>query len=104
MKYIFEIKIKEGFTEGQYIEAWKSGSSLIQKSEGAQGTILYKNIYEPGKLLAIATWESKEKRDTAMKKLKEETLEVLEVLNKHDEFAERNTIGNFEEVARVDPN
>lgn len=41
MKFIFEIKIKEGHTPEAYIEAWKNGSGIIQASKGAQGTILF---------------------------------------------------------------
>ncbi len=98
MKFIFKIKIKEGCTEEQYLNAWTKGSEVIQQSEGAEGTTLYRN--EKGELLAIASWESKEKRDAAMERLKaDQTTE--EVRNKHREFGETEILGNFEEIGRV---
>ena len=103
MKFIFKIKIKEGHSEQEYIDAWKKGSAIIQASEGAQGTALYRKIGEPGTLIAIATWESKEARDTAMKKLKEVEPTIRAILDKHTEYGNRENLGNFEEVGRVDP-
>ncbi len=38
MKYIFEIKIKSGYTIKDYTRAWKEAGSIIQKEKGAQGT------------------------------------------------------------------
>ncbi|MDO8621498.1 MAG: antibiotic biosynthesis monooxygenase [Candidatus Levybacteria bacterium] len=103
MKFIFEIRIRNGHTEQEYIDAWKKGSGIIQVSEGAEGTVLYRKIGEPGTLLAIASWESKEVRDVAMKKLDEAGLEVKEVLDNHNNYGDTNIIGNFEEIARVEP-
>ena len=103
MKFIFEIKIREGHTGQEYMDAWKKGSAIIQNSKGAKGTILYRKISEPGMLIAIAEWESRELRDAAMEKLDEAGLEVQEVLDNHKNYGDTNIIGNFEEVARVEP-
>ena len=43
MKFIFKIKIKKWHTEKQYVDAWKKGSAIIQKSKGALGTTLCQN-------------------------------------------------------------
>ena len=102
MKFIFTIKIKEGHSEQEYIDAWKKGSAIIQKSEGAQGTVLYRKIGEPGTLIAIATWKSKALRDIAMKKLDETEPEIQIILNRHKEHGATEVIGNFEEIDRVD--
>lgn len=102
MKFIFKIKIKGGHSEQDYIKAWKAGSTIIQKSLGAKGTVLYRKISEPGTLIAIAEWENKELRDKAMKEL-DENLELKETLNKHKDFADLEVVGNFEEIARVSP-
>lgn len=102
MKFIFKIKIKNGHTEEDYIEAWRKGSSIIQESVGTKGTKLYRKINEPGTLIAIAEWESKELRDKAMKKL-DQDLELQEVLTKHREYGDIEIIGNFDEIASVEP-
>ncbi|MBI4414935.1 MAG: antibiotic biosynthesis monooxygenase [Candidatus Kerfeldbacteria bacterium] len=101
MKFLFTIKLKPGATEQQYVDAWKKGSAIIQQSEGAQGTVLYRSLDGLGRFIAIATWESKAARDAAMKKLKEAALGVRQILNRHKEFGETTILGNFEEVAEV---
>ena len=101
MKFIFKITTKEGDSEQDYIDSWGKGSSIIQGSNGAQGTILYRKINEPGVFFAIATWESKEARDIAMKKLDLLVPEFQVILNKHKECGNIEVLGNFEEVARV---
>ena len=102
MKFIFKIKIKDGHTEQEYIDAWKKGSTVIQKSVGAKGTVLHRKIGEPGILIAIAEWESKELRDIAMKKLGSNS-ELQVVLNNHKEFGETEILGHFEEIEIVEP-
>lgn len=103
MKFIFEIRVKKGHTAQEYIDAWKNGSAIIQNSEGARGTVLYRKIDEPGTLIAIAEWESKEARDVAMKKLNEAGLEMRAMLDKHKEHGDIDILGNFEEIAQVNP-
>ncbi len=104
MKFIFEIKLKPGHTEEEYKAAWKRGGSIIQKEPGAQGTKLYNKIGESGKLIAIATWESKAVRDAAMEHLKYVNAETTDILEKHKEYGEINILGYFEEPPlSVDP-
>jgi hypothetical protein len=103
MKFIFKIKIKEGCTEQEYIDAWKKGSALIQKLPGARGTKLHRKIDESGILIAIAEWKSKELRDVAMQKLDQEPQNVQFVLHKHKEYGETEVLGNFEEIETVLP-
>lgn len=103
IKYIFEIKIRIGYTAQEYIDAWKKGSAIIQKTKGAKGTILFRKLGDQRTLLAIATWESKEARDAAMKQLKSEKLEIREIIDKHKKYATFNQLGYFEEMAQVSP-
>ena len=100
---LFRSTVKEGHREKDYVESWKRGSSIIQESTGAEGTVLYRKIGDPCTFLAIATWKSKEVRDVAMNKLDEGGLEVREVLDKHKTHGDIEIIGNFEEIERVKP-
>lgn len=101
MKFIFKVKVKKGHTKKQYIDAWKRGSTLIQKSTGAQGIILYQNKDKPNSLLAIATWKSKKARDAAMKQLHRSNPKTKEIITAHRKHADTIVIGNFEEIAAV---
>ncbi|HLC70882.1 MAG TPA: antibiotic biosynthesis monooxygenase [Candidatus Nanoarchaeia archaeon] len=103
MKFIFEIKLKKGHAQKQYIDAWKKGSAIIQKSGGAQGTTLYQNRDDPTSLLAIATWKSKKERDAALKRLHSARLKIQEVIISHRKYGEIDILGNFEEIAAVKP-
>jgi hypothetical protein len=55
MKFIFEVRIKPGHTEAEYVKAWQKGSTIIQEQPGAQGTRLHRKVGEQGVLLAIAS-------------------------------------------------
>lgn len=101
MKFIFKVKVKKGHSKKEYIEAWKKGSAIIQKSAGVQGTTLYQNMGNPNTLLAIATWKSKKVRDAAMKKLHEANPKIRESIMKHRKHGDTTIIGNFEEIAPV---
>jgi len=63
MKFIFEVRIREGHTVEEYADAWVRASELIQQAPGAMGTELHRKMGEPDTLIAIATWESKAARD-----------------------------------------
>src|SRR5690606_41961422 len=63
MKFIFEVRMKPGYTVEQYARAWVEASRIIQQAPGARGTYLHRKIGGPDTLLAIATWESKAHRD-----------------------------------------
>ena len=38
MKFIFEVRVKEGHTAEEYADAWVRASELIQQAPGARGT------------------------------------------------------------------
>lgn len=59
MKFIFEVRVKPGYTVEEYAESWVRASEVIQQTPGARGTRLHRKIGEPDVLLAIACWESK---------------------------------------------
>ncbi|WP_192036245.1 antibiotic biosynthesis monooxygenase family protein [Halomonas sp. YLGW01] len=63
MKYLFEVRIKPGYTAEDYADAWVRASELIQQAPGARGTELHRKIGDPDTLIAIARWDSKASRD-----------------------------------------
>ena len=101
IKFIFLIKIKKGKTKKEYIQAWKRGSSLIQKLKGARGTMLYKNLDKPEELIAIANWTSKSAREKVMRKLKKTRTLTQKIINKHKDFGKTKVLGSFKEIARI---
>lgn len=94
MKFIFEVRMKPGYTVEEYAEGWVRASEIIQQTPGARGTYLHRKIGEPDTLLAIATWESKAHRD-AKDDGSSET--VRAILDKHAKHCEITVIGEFEE-------
>ena len=104
MKFIFEVRLKSGFTEKQYIKAWQNGSEIIQRQPGAQGTRLHRKIGQESTFIAVASWISKEARDNAMAKLEDADERTREILNKHMLYGDITVIGSFEEAEiEVDP-
>ena len=93
MHYIFEIHIGPGYTAEQYADAWQRASRYIQAAPGAQGTRLHRKIGEPDKLLAIATWESKDARDAMESRL---PAEVEAIIAEQTPFVHIEFIGEFE--------
>ncbi|HEX5514754.1 MAG TPA: antibiotic biosynthesis monooxygenase [Gammaproteobacteria bacterium] len=63
MKFIFEVRVKEGHTAEEYADAWVRASRLIQQAPGAKGTVLHRKIGDDRTLIAIASWETKAQRD-----------------------------------------
>jgi quinol monooxygenase YgiN len=94
MKFIFEVRMKPGYTVEEYAAAWLEASAIIQQAPGARGTYLHRKIGEPDTLLAIATWESKGHRDA--KDDRRDTT-VKAILDRHAKFCETTLIGEFEE-------
>ncbi len=94
MKYIFEVRMKPGYTVEQYAAAWIEASAVIQRTPGARGTYLHRKIGEPDTLLAIATWESKAHRDA---KDDQRDATVRAILEQHARYCETRLIGEFEE-------
>lgn len=95
MHFIFEVHIKPGYTAEQYADAWVRASRLIQQSPGAGGTRLHRKIGEPGVLLAIASWESKEIRD-AMEASQPEA--ARRIIAEQAPFVDIRVIGEFEDA------
>lgn len=94
MKYIFEVRIKDGYTAEDYADAWVRASELIQQAPGARGTELHRKIGDPDTLIAIATWESKEERD-AMESDKDPR--ITEIIRSAAPFVEIRPLGEFED-------
>lgn len=93
MHFIFEVKIKPGYSAQQYAAAWIKASEIIQRAPGAQGTRLHRKIGSEDTLLAIATWESKAARDAMEGALPEKVRAIIEA---EARFVEVRVIGEFE--------
>jgi heme-degrading monooxygenase HmoA len=101
MQFIFQVRIKPGYTAEQYAQAWVRASEIIQQAPGARGTRLQRKIGDPDTLLAVATWESKAARD-AMESRHDER--VRTIITEQAEFVDIEVIGEFEAAQwRVDP-
>ncbi len=94
MKFVFEVRMKKGYTVEEYAAAWVEASRIIQQAPGALGTYLHRKIGEPDTLLAIAHWQSKALRD-AKDDRRSET--VRKILEKHARTCEISVIGEYEE-------
>ena len=93
MHFIFEVRIKPGYTAEQYAAAWVAASKLIQRAPGARGTRLHRKIGDANALLAIATWESKTSRDAMEAKA---DARIREIIAAQAEFVDVRVIGEFE--------
>ena len=101
MHFVFEVRVKPGYTAEHYADAWVRASEIIQQAPGARGTRLHRKIDEPDILLAIATWESKAQRD-AMEANQNEF--VREIIAEQALFCDVRVIGEFEDAEWiVDP-
>ena len=101
-RFVFEARVRPGYSEEQYIEAWRAGSLVIQGQPGALGTHLHRS--EPGILVAIASWESRDARDAAAVELgfaDITTRDLNSVVHQHLMFAEVSRMFGLDEVAVV---
>jgi quinol monooxygenase YgiN len=94
MKFIFQVRMKPGYTVEEYAEAWIRVSEIIQRTPGARGTYLHRKIGYPDTVLAIANWASKAHRDA---KDDRRDATVRAILDKHAKHCETSVIGEFEE-------
>jgi len=94
MKFIFEVRVKPGFTVEEYAQGWVEASEIIQQTPGARGTYLHRKIGEPDKVLVIAHWDSKAHRDAKDDSRSEK---VKAILAKHAKVCEVTVIGEFDE-------
>ena len=65
MLFVFEVRIRPGYSVEEYADAWVRASEIIQSAPGARGTRLHRMIGRPDVLVAIASWDSKQARDAA---------------------------------------
>lgn len=94
MIYVFEVRIRPGYTAEQYAEAWVRASRIIQRADGARGTRLHRKIGDPDVLLAIASWDSKASRD-AMEATPDEA--VRRIIASQAEYIDVRVVGEFED-------
>ena len=94
MIFVFEVRMKAGYAAERYAEAWVRASEIIQKAPGARGTRLHRKIGEPDALLAIASWESKARRDAMEDSAGDEARRIIE---EQAEFVDVRVIGEFED-------
>ncbi len=92
MKYIFEVRIRPGYTAEQYADAWVRASEIIQQAPGARGTELHRRIDDPNVLIAIASWDTKGHRD-AMEGQHNPT--VRAIIRSAAPFCEIHPLGEF---------
>jgi heme-degrading monooxygenase HmoA len=96
MKFIFEVRLKPGYTIAEYADAWARASEAIQCAPGARGTELHRKVGDPAVLLAIARWDSKAERDARDDFLKPDAA-MRAALDAHAEIADFKVIGEFED-------
>lgn len=96
MYFIFEVRIREGHRAEQYADAWVRVSEIIQRAPGARGTRLHRMIGDPGRLIAIASWDSKSSRDAAEPLWRDDET-ARAILQEAASHAEVSIIGEFEE-------
>ncbi len=94
MKYIFEIRVREGHSAEEYADAWVRASKLIQQAPGARGTELHRKIGDPNALIAIAHWDSKHDRD-AMESRHDPR--IADIIRSAAPFVEIRRVGEYEE-------
>lgn len=100
MYFIFEVKVRDGHEARQYADAWVRVSEIIQRAPGARGTRLHRMIGDPTRLIAIASWDSKESRDAA-EPLWRDNEAAREILREAASHAEVTVIGEFDDPAWI---
>ena len=94
MIYVFEIDIKPGYTAEAYAAAWVAASRIIQRSVGARGTRLHRNLTDDSRLIAIASWDSKEDREASAAVLDDT---VKDIIASQAPFVSIRVVGEFDE-------
>lgn len=94
MKYIFEVRIREGYSVEQYADVWLRASELIQQAPGARGTELHRKIGDPNALIAIAHWDSKAARDAMEAR---HDARVADIIRSAAPSVEIRLLGEYEE-------
>lgn len=94
MYFLFEIHIKPGYSAEQYADAWVRASEIIQRAPGALGTRLHRKLDDPDVLLAIASWESKARRDAMETTFGKQAREIIAT---QEPFVDIRVVGEFAE-------
>ena len=94
MIFVFEVRIKPGYSAERYAEAWVEASEMIQSAAGARGTRLHRKIGDPSRLVAIASWHSKADRDRAEGKRDPRVQAIIETQAR---FVEVEIVGEYED-------
>ncbi len=94
MIFVFEVYVREGYAAEDYADAWVRASKIIQSAAGAKGTRLHRCLGDARKLLAIASWESKDARDAMESNLPERATTII---RSQAEFVDVRPIGEFED-------
>lgn len=94
MIFVFEVHIAAGYTAEQYAAAWVEASEIIQRAAGARGTRLHRSATDDGVLLAIASWDSKARRDDAGTT---QDPAVRRIIETQSERVEIRVVGEFED-------
>ncbi len=100
MKYLFEVWIRPGHTAEEYAKAWVEASKIIQRAHGARGTELHRDMDDPDRLIAIASWDSREDRE-AMEQQHDPA--VARIIRDAARFCEIRPIGSFHDPEWVVP-
>ena len=96
MKFIFEVRVKPGYTAEAYAAAWIRASEIIQRAPGARGTRLHRKPGDPNVLLAIAEWDSKADRDAMDESLRTDAT-LRSILDEQSQYCEVTVLGEFAE-------
>lgn len=94
MKYLFEVRIHDGYDAEDYADAWVRASRIIQSAPGALGTELHRKLNDPQTLIAIASWRTKEARD-AMEATPNEAVQAI--INSVSHLCEIRPLGEFDD-------
>lgn len=95
MIFVFEVRVRSGYSAEHYAEAWVRASEIIQSAPGARGTRLHRKVGDPMALLAIATWDSKAARDAAEA---HRDPRVEAILAEQSELVDIRVVGEFEDA------
>ena len=104
-RYVFQINVRPGEDEA-FIEHWREGSKPIQEYDGARGTRLHKKRGQEHVYIAIAEWESLEKRRTAMAEInagETERAKRVKDWGNNEDFGEVTLLGEIDEIDTVLP-
>jgi hypothetical protein len=103
VKFIFQVHLRPGHTVEEYAETWIRTSEILQRANGARGTLLHRKIGDPSTLLAIASWDSKAARDARLEFLNPDSA-TRKLLAAHLGMVEFELVGEFEEPEwKVEP-